>query len=762
MGTSLLTIAWALALIGSLPPRNAMDCARHAPCIERLAGLGRLWAAAKYFHPWLAWRNIDWDAALLAAVPRVIEARDAREYAVAVQRMLDALGDPATRVLDVTQIRPASVAPLARMTADNVLVITVNPRTLPEGREAASGPTSFIPQWLQAEAVVFDLRGHDLWQLRAPAIVGMFFQGSGLNQLLQFAPLRAPAHRSRIYSGLPPSAPGGSIFYHAAWYVRDGTVLEPRPSSRSKPIVFLVDDSSLLPPIAAALQAAGHAWIVAQGSVSEGGLVERHRLTLADGVQVLLRTSELLYEDGSTGLVPDLTLPKQASEEALQAALELARRPAHAGRPEREKPPPWSAPRPESAYAQPEYPSLAVRLLAGFRLWAAVRYFFAYRRLMTRDWDAVLVEAIPRLLQAADAREYALAIAEMTAHLGDTHAVVTGRALADCFGTAAPPVRTRIVEGKPVVWRFPDGRVERETGLSSGDEILAVDGEPADQRIRRLTRYLSASTPQSLDALVMERWLDGPPGTTAELTVSDAAGRIRTLRLPRRSQTRRPPWRSGPIWTLLAGGIGYVDLERLTPQKVEEMFHSLRSARAIVFDLRGYPQGTGWLIAPRLAARPGIVAARFRRPLVLFPEGRAGDVETLDAAWEFYQYLPEFEGEKFRGDAVVLIDERTLSQAEHAALFLRAAGARLVGSASAGANGDVTRLALPGGLSVSFSGQEVLLPDGSQLQRVGLRPDLEVKPSLEGVRAGRDEVLDAALEMLGLTGPRARGVGEAR
>lgn len=763
MVSAVAAMACTLALMAPALPHIAGDCARDAPCVARLADLGRLWAAAKYFHPWLAWREVDWDAALLAAVPRVIAARDAGEYRAALQQMLDALGDPATRVLTDPGGAPApSPTPLARLTGDNVLILTLNPATVPRGREENSVLAPAFGCWPRAKAVVFDLRGHEHWQFHAPAAVGMLFQTSGLNQLLQFASLRAPAHRSRLYSGLPATAPGGSLFYHAAWYVREGTVLEPRPSSQPKPIVFLVDESSLLPPIAPALQAAGHARIVVQGRLSEAGLVEKHRLALAGGIEVMLRTSELVYEDGTTGLVADVTLPATASAEALETAIRLARQPSGTTPVPRESLPLWTTPRPENAYGRGEYPAVELRMLAAFRLWAAVRYFFAYRHLMTASWDAALLEVIPKLLEARDAREYALAIAEMTAHLGDTHAAVTSRALAEYFGTATPPLRTRLIEGQPIVWRLLDDRAAREAGVAPGDVILAVDGEPARERIRRLARYLSASTPHSLEALVMERWLDGPPGTGVELSIRDAAGRTRAARLMRRHSAPRPPWRTGPVWATLAGEIGYVDLERLPPQKVEEMFQSLRSARAIVFDLRGYPQGTGWLIAPRLAKRPGIVAARFRRPLVLFPEGRAGDVATLGASWEFEQFLPESDGWKYTGQAVALIDERTLSQAEHAALFLRAAGARLVGSASAGANGDITRIVLPGGLLVSFSGQEVLLPDGAQLQRVGLRPDVEARPTIEGVRAGRDEVLEKALASLAGREIRVRGVGEAR
>jgi hypothetical protein len=39
-------------------------------------------------------------------------------------------------------------------------------------------------------------------------------------------------------------------------------------------------------------------------------------------------------------------------------------------------------------------------------------------------------------------------------------------------------------------------------------------------------------------------------------------------------------------------------------------------------------------------------------------------------------------------------------------------------------------------------------PMESKLQRVGLIPDVEVHPTIAGIRAGKDEVLDRALEYL--------------
>jgi C-terminal processing protease CtpA/Prc len=127
------------------------------------------------------------------------------------------------------------------------------------------------------------------------------------------------------------------------------------------------------------------------------------------------------------------------------------------------------------------------------------------------------------------------------------------------------------------------------------------------------------------------------------------------------------------------------------------------------------------------------------------------------------QYLPESDGWKYRGRTVMLIDERAMSQAEHLGLFLEAAnGTVFIGSPTAGADGDVARFTVPGGITISFSGHEVRHADGRRLQRVGLIPHVAVRPTLRGIRSGRDEVLEAALAWLGVRGVKLSGVGEAR
>ena len=97
----------------------------------------------------------------------------------------------------------------------------------------------------------------------------------------------------------------------------------------------------------------------------------------------------------------------------------------------------------------------------------------------------------------------------------------------------------------------------------------------------------------------------------------------------------------------------------------------------------------------------------------------------------------------------MLVDERTISQAEHTGLFFEAAnGTKFIGSPTMGANGDVTVVVLPGGVFANFTGHDVRHADGRQLQRVGIQPDVVVRPTIAGIRAGKDEVLERAIRFL--------------
>jgi C-terminal processing protease CtpA/Prc len=174
---------------------------------------------------------------------------------------------------------------------------------------------------------------------------------------------------------------------------------------------------------------------------------------------------------------------------------------------------------------------------------------------------------------------------------------------------------------------------------------------------------------------------------------------------------------------------------------VPEVFAQLKDTRALVLDLRGYPQGVVPAMAPYLNTQHATVSNIALWNVV---EGTSEDLH-----FQMRQTVRQAEVPVYRGRTVTLIDERTISQAESAGLILEAVnGTTFVGSPTAGANGDTTDFSLPGGITFIFSGAEIRHANGAQLQCLGIQPHLQVRPTLEGLRAGRDEVLEAALRLL--------------
>ena len=743
----------ALSLFGSAP-LGAQTSAADSVRIERLASLGRLWVSIRYFHPWLAYRPIDWDAALVAAVPRVSAATDRAAYATAIQDMLGALGDPVTTLRPERRVEPPASQgepdPRSWWTADSVLVVSLrNPADLNDVFRTTERLTSIADTIRAARRVVFDLRA----SVAEASDLDWALGRSGVCSLFAPSPVRAPDQRGRLHSGFMPEDGNTSGGYYSGFYTVDGATLPPGDSTASgRTAVVLVNDKSSIPGGMLALREGGRARIVAEGAASEAGVVRTYEWRLPDSLEVSIRLPEVLQAGGPAVSLADTILPAPdggggSGDAGLAAAVASFAHPlpaARTGAPAWPKAGAFAVPRDPAAAAA--YPTLPYRLMAAFRIWAVGQYFFPYRDLTGEPWDRVLTGALPRLEAARDSLEYGLAVAEMATHLHDSHVRVTSPTLRAHFGMGGAPVFVRMIEGLPVITHFMNDSAARAGGARVGDVIVAVDGEDARARMRRLERYISASTPQALHRNAALRLTQGAVGSTVRLRVRGAGAVERTVTLTRTADKWEDTGRSGPLFRVLAGNIGYADLGRLPADQVDSMFERLKGTRAIIFDMRGYPYGTAWSIAPRLSSADMPPAARFNRPVATSPDTTEG------TQFSFTQALPHTDKWRYSRPTVMLIDERTQSQAEHTGLFLEAAnGTKFIGSPTAGANGDVTTVLLPGGLRMSFSGHSVRHADGRQLQRIGLVAAVPVRPTIAGVRAGRDEVLERAMRYLALS-----------
>lgn len=712
--------------------------------LDRLMNVAKVWSGIKFFHPQLACHtNLDWDAALIGCLSRLRLAGSTSEYASVLQQMLDTLADPATRVSEFkTRERVSSEPrpPFRRKTDSGILIVAFGAFDDTNWAAAIPETTKLLPDLPGTAGIVFDLRNS--------TIAEMCIGWSGLGRRLSTTPLVMPGQRSRMHAGFASQQGSGSAGYYSAFQVTDGEVVAPHKEATDLRCVFIADADCGVPKIALALQRAGKAAIVVAGGGAIAPVVETADIDIGEGLEVRIRAREPIYADGTAAFSPDAVVPRP--EDALESAIAMLSHRSEAATPG--APAPFVGRTPtELAYPEMRHPPLEHRLLAAFRIWSVFHYFFPYKDLIGEDWNDVLREFIPQFEAADDALSYARAVARMVARTSDSHCFVRSPVLDNHFGMAPAAASVRMIEGQPVVVSIgAEDEITASDGLAVGDVIVSVDGIDVETRIAALSQHRAASTPQSQGWLVAQRLLCGADGSTATIAVKrgETAAVCRALRAAGNWERFRNQ-RTGDVVKYLSVDIGYVDLDRLAANETDAMFERLKDTKAIIFDMRGYPYGTAWTVAPRLAARANIVGAVFEKPLVGPGLIESGDTPNCFSIQSFAQKIPRSDKSRYTGRTIILVDERTISQAEHTALFFKEAnGTTIVGSPTTGANGDVTQFVVPGNIWIGFTGQAVKHADGRQLQRVGVIPDVQVYPTIAGIRAGRDEVLEKAVELL--------------
>lgn len=142
----------------------------------------------------------------------------------------------------------------------------------------------------------------------------------------------------------------------------------------------------------------------------------------------------------------------------------------------------------EKAYSMMQYPDDGFRLLALFRYWNIIEYFFPYRHLIDKEWGIVLKEYIPEFIAARNELEFEQVAIRIIADVKDTHANLWGGAnkINQQKGSFFPPVCVRFVENKLVVVDFYNEEHKNTSSLKIGDVITHINNRPVETIIDSL------------------------------------------------------------------------------------------------------------------------------------------------------------------------------------------------------------------------------------------------------------------------------------
>lgn len=394
----------------------------------------------------------------------------------------------------------------------------------------------------------------------------------------------------------------------------------------------------------------------------------------------------------------------------------------------------------ERPYPNMKYTDDGLKLISLFRYWNMIQYYFPYRNLIDENWDEVLKTFIPKIISANDELSYKLTLLEFIGKISDTHANIWGNdeTLNRFWGLKSAPIEIKIIDNQVIVTKIYD-ELDEKVDIKPGDIITHINGEVTEKLIEEKIKYCPASNLPTKLRDVSRRLLR-TNNEFLELTVQrdESSNNIKINCL---DFDQIKYWEnSTPSYKILENNIGYIFPGSLKKGEIDSIMTVLANTNGLIIDFRCYPSDfIVFSLGKYLMPKP--------TEFVKFSVG------SMVNPGEFTFTQPLLVGENtidyYKNKIVIIINELTQSSAEyHTMAFRVAPNAIVLGSTTAGADGNVSTIMLPGNIRTMISGIGVYYPDGTETQRVGIIPDIEMQPTIKGIRNSEDELLDRAIEII--------------
>lgn len=393
----------------------------------------------------------------------------------------------------------------------------------------------------------------------------------------------------------------------------------------------------------------------------------------------------------------------------------------------------------ETQYSDIPKDDVAYRLLGVAKFWNAVDSYSPNRNLTDRPWDDVLAEYIALAFDRSI--NFSALYSRMVSELCDTH---VNSWYVPIFGGRFVPLMCQFAEDRLFV---TDTCSLVPNNFEIGDEIILIDSVSPIKRLDELAPYIPHSNRSSLlrdgsyatlltakNEACVEYVRGGKTYTTMISSVDGS--KFVNRRFSSQNTSTKPEFKE------VAGGIGYINISNLTCKDEQDLENFLASCDKLIIDLRAYPAEYDVLhkLLPTFFFSQAREAAE-----VLLPQAHrpGGFIRTTVSTRKTSD--PD---KLYKGKVVLLVNAHSQSMSEYFTMFLQTIpGSVTVGSQTAGADGDVTRIQLPYA-SFNITGAGICYPDGTNAQRNGVKIDKVVEPSAEGMIRGVDEQLQVAIDYL--------------
>ncbi|GAA0339096.1 S41 family peptidase [Bacillus carboniphilus] len=367
-------------------------------------------------------------------------------------------------------------------------------------------------------------------------------------------------------------------------------------------------------------------------------------------------------------------------------------------------------------------------------VWNMYQHFYPYLDVVDVKWEEELHTFIGKVIDDETYDNYVTSLKLFVEKAQDGGSRVYTRLDNKTFTL---PFRVQFIEGELVITE-----VLEDSPFKLGDILLTRDGLPVKDLFEKHLNETSGSA-QYKESIAEYLLVTGNINDSAEIEI------VRDEEVSKHTASFTEPyyldWDTDPIQEVQEG-IFLVSMDKqITQSQLSQFVDELASAKGIIFDVRQYPSASALQYFQHIMDEPSVTSIT-RNPQYLLPD-QQGDIQYFELSEPAEPLQPK--SPKFTGEIVFLTRDATSAWGE---VFIDIAKEQklgtIVGQQTAGANGYLNAIDLFDSIIVYFLGSEVLKADGSQLHLIGIEPDIVVNQSIEAVKAGRDEYLEAAIQII--------------
>lgn len=361
----------------------------------------------------------------------------------------------------------------------------------------------------------------------------------------------------------------------------------------------------------------------------------------------------------------------------------------------------------EELYDKNVINNLNYRLLSLFRYWNIIEYFYPYKPPM---WDTILIKYIDVFWNANSPALYTDAVRSLISEIKDSHAKTN---LINTPPTRFIPLITRMIGDSLYLLQ------DYNTHNKCNDRILNIGGRlPIDIKTM-LSDTMKISQSNEI-ALCREFPLYGMMTNSNEITiVLEQNGRTSHKLIPTNDISEVGSFLSTkdkiiPACQIINGNIGYINAGGFNQSDIDKYYDQIKNVSTLIFDMRFYPNDYMLFFIDEY-----ILPYKTKIAVFMIPSLELPGYFKIES-----QYRGKDTKHKFTGRIIVLVNENTISQGEYTTLALQAyKNTTVVGNKTAGTDGDVSMIFLPGNVKSYISGIGVLYPDLTPTQRTGIKID---------------------------------------